>query len=94
MAWTIWRYPVVPTPGEFDLDLPYGAAVLSVGVAQGTGSLWVSVNPDNRVLPRRFLLAHTGGPIPDGWAYRGSFVIDPMLPGLSTVGHVFEREGS
>ena len=92
MSVTIWKYPVSCT-GDFVLEMPKGAQILTVQTQGGEPQLWVLVDPDEKEMVRvRFLLLATGQPVEGTvkkfigkWARVGTF----QLEGGKLVFHLF-----
>ncbi len=81
----VWKYPLALQVGDQPLELPEAAEVVHFNMQAGRPTLWALVNPDNRRLPRTFLVVGTGHPVPENTAYRGT-----CLDG-AFVWHLFER---
>ena len=80
----IWKYPFEITD-LFDLLLPLGARVLSVGMQGEQPCLWAMVEPSNTPEARSFAVVGTGHPLPSGTAtYLDTFQQPPF------VWHLFE----
>jgi hypothetical protein len=90
---TVWKYHLPIQDEPTDLTIPKGAEVLFVD-DQGLGSvvsLWMLVDPERGVVPRRFTVRCTGQPIhDDSEQYVGSC----LMYGGSLVWHVFETPPS
>jgi hypothetical protein len=87
----IYKY-LLPPPdetGEFSLQLPRGARVLSVQVQVEQPVLWALVDLDERMLaPREFYVVYTGRVLPPGdLEYIGTF----QMYGGHIVLHLFEK---
>lgn len=67
----IYKYEVAQL-GEFILDLPEAAIILTVQEQNGVGVIWAEVETDNPEEPRFFRSVFTGGPVPVG-KYIGTF---------------------
>jgi hypothetical protein len=80
----IYKYPL---PWAGDIQIPHGAAPLSVGVQNGDIVLWARVNPNTNIVRRRFPIYGTGHQI---------HVRDMLAPLIGTcfdgdlVWHVFD----
>lgn len=81
---TVWKYTL--EIGTTELEIPLGAAVLSVQVQRGEPCLWCLVNPQAQKGRRTFEAFGTGQQVPTGRRHLGSF---QLLDG-DFVGHVFE----
>ena len=83
----VWKYDV--EPDEFELMMPRGAKVLSVGVQQNRVQMWALVDPDEPMVQHRFRLAGTGHQIkdPDELRFVGTF----QMHGGALVFHLFQR---
>jgi hypothetical protein len=86
----VWRYQVFPRADDrvdFTIEMPVGARLLCAREKDGSGHVWAEVEPAAKMATRRIFVAVTGGPIPPGGEYVGTFV----LPGRFTfVGHVYD----
>lgn len=84
---TIWKYPI-PVTGDFNLDLPAGAEILTVHTQGGYPKIWALVNPDIKTENRKFIIKPTGYSYFDSknMQYIGTFFLDDEL----TVWHLFE----
>ncbi len=73
---TIWKYAL--KPGEFTLNLPRGARILTAEMQGQHPQLWALVDPSTPVDERRFLIAGTGHDVPDdpALAYVATFQIE------------------
>lgn len=83
---TIYKYPLTGwTGGQFNLDLPFGAAIRVIGMSQGTPCIWADVVPDNTPDGARTFVVHgTGHPVDPSEHYIGTWFDDGM------VWHLFE----
>lgn len=84
----IWKYHVVMND-RFDLVMPKGARVLSVGEQRGQVQMWVVVDPDAAVERREFHVIGTGHPHVDAY-FEGRFVGTVICSGAALVWHIFE----
>jgi hypothetical protein len=82
---TIHKYPL-ELGEETAVALPEGAEVLCVQTQGGVPQLWVAVDPEARLIPRRFRVRGTGHPLGQVGKYIGTF---QMADG-KLVFHVFE----
>ena len=86
---TIYKYFILPI-GEFSLDLPIGASILSFQTQGGDMCLWVMVDKDADIEQRHFKIHGTGRLIKEtaNLHYIGTtqMSIDPPL-----VWHLFEE---
>ena len=79
---TIYKYEI-PIDGEFTLELPLGARILSVQAQPQDGLLmnndkvfiWAIVNPYNEKIKRKFHVHGTGNPLYDHYKYIGTFQV-------------------
>ena len=83
----IFKYPVDPS-GDFIVDMPAGAKVLSVQVQNGSPQMWAMVNEDAKLVQRHFGVFGTGWHIPDD--FKGRFIGTFQLQGGSLAFHLFE----
>lgn len=83
MGLTIWKFSVAP--GEFTLEMPRGAAVLSVQMQAGEPVMWALVDSSRPTEARRFAVYGTGHEISRGTGdFYGTFQMGPL------VFHLFE----
>ncbi len=85
---TIYKYPVII--GNFELDLPKDAEVLTIQVQHGEPVMWVLQNTYKSMLTRRFTVCGTGHEVellPPSFKYIGTF----QLKDGYFVGHLFEE---
>lgn len=80
---TIWKYPI-PIQGEFTLNMPKGARVLTVQLQYGEPMIWMLVDLTVERHDRVFALVGTGYAVPAG-DYVGTF----QLMGGNLVYHLF-----
>ena len=82
---TIWKYTFEIT-GRFQLYLPRHASILHVEMQMDHPCLWALVDPGQRTVSRRFLIAGTGNPLPadEAWTWVATFQSPPH------VWHLFE----
>lgn len=81
---TVWKF--VLSPYTQSIYMPDGAQVLSVGAQHQKVCVWALVNPNNPVVPRRFVLAVTGHDVPG----HGRFLGTVILEGGGLVFHIWE----
>jgi len=94
MTKTIWKYDVPSSRsqaklsgGRFDMHMPVGAEIVCLDKQHDLPKLWVLLNPEYTEREQRhFLIVGTGGKIPDGAIYIGSW---QMSEG-DLVWHLFE----
>jgi hypothetical protein len=86
----VWKFEV--EPDEFELAMPRGARVLSVGMQRERVQMWALVDPSAPVEQRRFRMAGTGHPIKDPEELR--FVGTFQVHGGALVFHLFERDSA
>jgi hypothetical protein len=94
---TIWKFPlpgeisiVAAQIGVFDLKMPDGAHILSVGVQAEQPVLWALVDPEAPLQTYHLCVAGTGQPLPPeiGLADAHFIIIGTFQIGWF-VGHVF-----
>lgn len=88
---SVYKYPVI-SDDYFQVDMPYGAAILSVQVQQGTPYMWALVdNKEELTITRKFRLAGTGHAINsnENFTFIGTF----QLYDGELVFHLFEVMG-
>ncbi len=84
MARTVWKYDV-PLNDVVEVQMPQGSRILKFDTQQGVLTLWALVSPEFTPERRRFRLAGTGHPLPEGSLdYIGSCLQGPF------VWHLFE----
>lgn len=84
---TVYKYKLEKEAHATDLNLPFGAQVLSAKEQYGDVCIWAAVDTGIKVtVPRRFVTVGTGHIVPPH-AY---FIDTVMLMGGSLVVHVFE----
>lgn len=69
---TVYRYEI--NQAINDINLPIGAKVLSVGVANNIISLWALVDTESGIEKRRFLVFGTGSDMSQTETYNLTFV--------------------
>ena len=84
---TIWKY-TIGTSGEFRVEMPVGAIVLSVQLQDGRLCMWAQVEEGRSLETRYFRACETGDPIPEGEPLR---FIDTVQTYSGMVYHIFER---
>lgn len=84
---SVYKYPV-SSDDYFQLDMPYGAEILSVQVQQGNPYIWALVDKkEDLMVTRKFRLARTGHPISEtNLSFIGTFQLDDGY----LVFHLFE----
>jgi hypothetical protein len=87
---TIYKYPL-SLADAFELEQPEGAMFLACGVQGDQPVAWFKVDPNRPHIRYKFCVATTGGAIPAGLYYLGTFQIASKL-GWPFVGHLFEYE--
>lgn len=86
MKKVVYKYGV-ETTGEFTVNLPLGAEILTVQIQSEIPFMWALVDPDAKQEPRRFRLVGTGHPINNGaLTYIDTF----QLQGGRLIFHLFE----
>lgn len=74
---TIWKFPLSIAPGSQSIMMPAGSAVLCVQVQHEVPWIWVEVDPEARLIRRRFRVYGTGHPIDEeGLGYVGTFQVE------------------
>jgi hypothetical protein len=83
----VWKFDV--RPGDFTVDMPRGAHVLTVQMQHERPMMWALVDPTEPVQKRRFVLVGTGHPVVNAeWMrYVGTFQVREG----QLVFHLFER---
>lgn len=82
----IHKYPI-ELALNFTVEMPKTAVFLSVQVQRNSPQMWMLVDPDIRLVKRRFCVVTTGQTLPDQCLlYLGTFLLDEG----SFVGHLFE----
>lgn len=61
---TIWKYEI-PDRLTFELELPAGARFLSAQLQGLSPQMWFLLDPSRSKQLRRFVIAMTGGKVPD-----------------------------
>lgn len=89
---TIWKYVIDPAKysGDwYEIDLPLGAEILTVGEQHNDIVIWAKVDPDhNHVERRKFAIVGTGHNIPEG---NVEFLGTAKLMNSALILHVFEK---
>lgn len=87
---TIWKFTLSDDDLQ-EVQMPYGAEILSVGMQRDKFCLWAIVDPERPKESRRIMLRGTGHNMPD-------FTIPPKFLGTVFQGiyvwHLFEVEES
>ena len=81
---TVYRYPVI-LEDNWEMSMPRGAKILSVGMQNGEPFMWAAVETDNMSTRRYFITRGTGHKIDGLLAFVGMFQVEWL------VFHVFER---
>ena len=84
---TIYKYEI-PIAGSFNISMPTSAQILTCQLQNGSSPvLWASVNTEEILEERKFILIGTGNPFPEKFNlnYVGTF----QMGGF--VGHLFEE---
>jgi hypothetical protein len=90
---TTWKYSI-PVLDLFQLELPKGARLLHVAAHGELGQMWFEIPDRNAERVKRGFFDHgTGNWLPDGYAYRGTFMFDRPGDGPA-VWHLYERVGN
>lgn len=82
---TIWKFTLDITDLQ-DVAMPEGAEILTVQTQRNKICIWAVVDPEARIICRRFRIAGTGHAI-DG---RNGYIGTTMTDGSDFVWHVFE----
>jgi hypothetical protein len=70
----VWKY-AIPIQPRFEIRMPDGSHVLSVGLQDGVPVFWALVDDEREYWLRPFCLLWTGTAITEGvGAYRGTFI--------------------
>lgn len=83
----IWKYR--PRPGDFALEMPLGARILTVQMQGVEPEMWALVDPAVPKVKHRFVTVGTEHPLPDEietFAHVGTF----QLQGGALVFHLFD----
>jgi hypothetical protein len=83
----VWNYNV--QPGEFEVNMPRGAHVLTVHAQHGEARMWALVDPEESIVKRRFVLVCTGYPIENAERVRYFGTFQARDSGI--MWHLFER---
>ena len=83
---TVYKYPVI-LEDNWEMSMPRGAKILSVGVQNGEPFMWAAVETDNMSQRKYFRTAGTGHEIKGILKFVGTF----HLEDLGLVFHVFEK---
>ena len=88
MLQKIWKYPINTQDVNFVLEIPEGGKTLHFEVQRGIPTLWVLVNPKNKIEKRCFRIVGTGDTIEeeDSLTYIGTI---QMADG-DLIFHLFE----
>lgn len=89
---TVWKYPIKMSDW-FDVEMPCGAEVVSVGVQNGQPVMWAIVDDSKERVNVRFRLAGTGHPLQDVEEHKAvfRFVGTVQLAGGNLVFHLFQE---
>ena len=72
-AFTIWKYQLRDAD-RFEIDMPFGAIIVSVQAQRDIGVLWAIVDPSAERVTRKFRTVGTGWTISTTiWTHRGTF---------------------
>ena len=82
---SIWKY-TIPIEGEFHLEIPRDAQILSVQVQHNEPCIWVLVDPKAHTVTTPFRIYGTGHPIK---GYPGHFIGTFQTHGGDFVWHLF-----
>ncbi len=89
---TIWKYSV-PFAGEFTLDMPKGAEVLTLQLQEGEPVMWVAVDPDAEKEEIKFSLIGTGHAV-DFELIQSNYIGTYQELGGKLVWHLFQHKYS
>lgn len=82
---SVWQFPIPTGQGllgtvaetTFEVNVPNGAKFLTINRnGKRESALYFEVDPNEPVLTRRFAWIPTGGPVPDGATYLGTFDVE------------------
>jgi len=80
----IWKFTI--RPFTTTVRMPRGAEILTVREQHGEPQIWALVNPRELMGDREILIVPTGGDVPEGGKFVGTFFIENG----SLVFHVFD----
>lgn len=84
----VWKYTIPVGDGDFEVEMPRRATLLSAQAQNGEVCLWALVTPTLPKEKRTFRIFGTGHPIPPlAYAYVGTV----QMEGGKLVWHLFER---
>jgi hypothetical protein len=83
----VWKYPFPEGADRLDIELPYGARVLSFGFQGTVACFWALVEPGGHRVARKFRIFGTGHPLPDDGRFE---YLATAFPG-AFVFHLFEE---
>lgn len=90
----VFKYPLdltaLNSKGQFILNLPAKAQILSCQIQHGEPMIWALVNPEAPLEPRTIAVVGTGHPVE---ALAPLFISTIQLGGGSLVFHIFEVLG-
>lgn len=77
----VWKYPLAWVPGEQDVVMPAGSAVVHVAAQHGMIAVWAEVDPKVEAIEHRYLtVVGTGSAIPEGFDhYLGTGHLPPFV---------------
>lgn len=76
---------VLPELGEFQIQMPEGAEIVTLREQYGRPTVWYVCDPQAKIVARGFRIVGTGHVAPDVGKYVGTFFVDGVF-----VFHVFE----
>ena len=63
---TVWKYDIPAAGAVFEVEMPEGAKVRTMGVQPSCPVMWAYVDTEAPKVTRKFLCLATGQPAPDG----------------------------
>jgi len=89
MSQTIWKFPINPHE-IIELEMPYGAKILTVQTQRNEPQLWALVDPHKPPMKRWFRLYGTGHVVEDLVIDKSEFIGSFQLDNGALVFHLFE----
>lgn len=86
MSFRVYKYPLELVDGIQDVALPAEAKVLHFAMQGRKPTLWALIEPDDKLVPRGFIIHGTGHPVAAGLVHCGT-----TLAPDGFVWHLFER---
>lgn len=87
----IWKFKVIPSGKNVDIEMPRGAEILSMHTQDEQPCIWALVNPDAKIETRRFEVYGTGHDIHYDMGVERNFIGTCLIHGGLLVLHIFER---